>query len=327
MRRDVVLIALVVLVAAVAAADALRRTESESAPPPPATTETTTRSGFRAHVLSGRLVYTGRSCEINAINLASGTAVPIPERDGCGLWTPRATMRIAHGVGSPQADLVSFEVADLQNAQTRFGPFNARWDSIVWRPDGERLAWCDRSGRGWELEIGATEPRRLRRGCAAGYTLQDEPFFLRGRRLFIDDLVARFEPRPITFAAFGEEYSVALVFGREAVVYRSFGDTAPIARVRLPPFRASPIFAPNNCAVLLRSPHTGEPPHVHFVSLGCPGVRANARFTGNEAAWSPDGTWFAISNVGTITFHRTSVSARDEVRMHAWANQIAWQED
>jgi hypothetical protein len=243
-------------------------------------------------------------------------------REGsCGLWVPRTGDRLAYGVGPPREDGQLFRVLDLsQGSDSR--AYLARLDSVTWSPDGQRVAWCSPSvPGGFELEVGGRF--RALDDCPHAYTDSGQAVYVRGRAIYVEDRLVRVASSRVTAVAFGTDGSVAIVLGPTVAVFAGVDEDAPRARASLAPFRGRPLFAPDNCAVLLRSPHRGSPPRVTVVSLGCRGV-ARRVVPGNEAAWSPDGMWFAASDHDSIEIY----SARDRrppaATIFEEANQLVW---
>src|SRR5215203_2797453 len=153
--RDLLIVAAVLLVAGFAAADALRGLGGGSAAPPPSAPAGTEGSeaattppprrirGFTVGELPGRVVFTGETCVIQELDLPTGTIFPLPRLAGtCKLWSPRHSERLAYSLPSRRRSVVPFRIADLNHAYLDLGQFQARIDSIVWRPDGQRVAWC-----------------------------------------------------------------------------------------------------------------------------------------------------------------------------------------
>jgi hypothetical protein len=331
--RDLAILGAVVLIGGLALLDALRGGEDElsgGGGPPPRTEPTETRANTGQPIsLPGRLVYTDDRCQVLELKLASASVPRRVSRGECGLWGPAQSGRIAFGTSSLEGDSISFQVIDIDASAPLYGPFRAQFDSIVWRPDGSALAWCEGPRLGRQLVLGS-ELQRLPQ-CPITYTQSGELAFISGRRLLLGR--ARRPGRlpasaPITAASFGNDGSLALVVGREILRYSSIGSPDPVARVPIRDrYAGAPLFAPDNCAVLLRSPHTGQPPTVTVIGLEC-GRPVNRRvIPANAAAWSPDSQWFAISEIvdGSIGF-RTPAGAIAQDRILGFANQLLWKE-
>jgi hypothetical protein len=329
--RDLAILGAVVIIGALAALDALRGGENGSrgeGGPPPQTEPTETRANTSGPIsLPGRLVYTNDRCQVLELRLASASVPRRVSRGECGLWGPVRSGRIAFGTSPLEGDSISFHVVDIDASAPLYGPFRAHFDSIVWSPDGSALAWCEGPNQGQELILGS-EPRRLPQ-CPVAYTESGELAFVSGRRLRLGR--ARLPARPpasaaITAVSFGNDGSLALMVGREILRYSSIGSPDPVARVPIrDPYAGAPLFAPDNCAVLLRSPHTGQPPTVTVVGLEC-GRPVNRRvLQADAAAWSPDSKWFAIAELRSIGF-RTPAGAIAQEQILGHANQLLWKE-
>jgi hypothetical protein len=333
-RRDLAILGAILVIGGLAALDALRGGEDELRGSGDSLTRTEP-SGPRGPTpsgpvsLPGRLIYTDEQCRLRELDLASGSAPRIVAQGGCGLWGPARSGRIAYGIEQLDGNFLSFRVVDLDANTPGFGTYRALWDSIVWSPDGSALAWCEGPHLGRQLVLGS-EPERLP-DCPAAYTQAGELAFVDGRRLLLGEerLPARPPARaPISAVSFGTDGSLALAVGNEILRYSSIG--APSRSSRVPirdPYMGTPLFAPDNCAVLLRSPHTGQPPTVTVVGLEC-GRPVNRRVlpvTGIGTAWSPDSQWFAIVELRGIGF-RTPAGAIAQEQILGHANQLVWKE-
>jgi hypothetical protein len=331
--RDLAILGAVVLIGGLALLDAVRGGGDElgngGAAPPPRTqpSEDQGRTTNGPDSFSGRLVYTDEQCRVRELDLASGSASRIVSRGACGLWGPARSGRIAYGIEASGANRISFRVVDLDAGVSGFGTYRALWDSIVWRPDGGALAWCERRGEGRQLVLGS-EPQRLS-GCPVAYTRSWELAFVSGRRLLIGDdrrLARPPAPGRISAVSFGNDGSLVLVVGDEILRYASVDAPSPSSRVPIrDPYRDAPLFSPDNCAVLLRSPHTGQPPTVTVIGLEC-GRPVNRRvLPADGASWSPDGQWFAIFDDRGIGF-RTPAGAIAPDQILGAVNQLLWKE-
>ena len=327
--RDLAIVGAVVLIAGFAAIDAVRPHEENgerAARTRPARTEPGNESDGpvapRDELLRGRLVYTDAACNVTVADLAtlelSGTGLT----GSCGLWGPPGTSRIAYGVAQVGADSVEFEIRDLDRAQRIFGAGTALAASILWSPDGSRVAWCETPRIGWELVVGRGSPRGIR--CPDAYTAEGRPAFIRGREV-VGAGRTIMAPGPVSSVSFGEDGSLALAVGDELLRYGSVEDPNPIVRVSAPVRGGSgPVFTRDNCAAFYRSPQTGQPPIVTVVSLACARFVAALRVLGNAAAWSPDGQWIAVSKERSISFYSVDGSTAP-VSLPDTANQLLWQ--
>lgn len=330
--RDVVLVGALAVLLVFAALDSLRdRSGGGNATRPPTTssatagpTEASPAASLPHAVRQGLLLFTDGACSLNEVDLESEPpAVRTRLETNCALWAPAKGDRIAYGVGQLRRDDAAFRVTDLHATELVRGPYRARPGSIVWSPDGRRVGWCDLAGRGHEVEMGG-RARRLP-ACPAAYTATGRPAYLSGRTLVVGGRAVFAAPQPLTFASFGEDGSLAVVFDRQIDVYRRIDDRYPIAGLAgIPPFRGAPLFGPNNCGALLRSPHTGEPPDVVVLALGCSRVRGGRFLRGNEAAWSPDGSWIAVADERGIAFYSVSDPSRNPARLEGRVNQLVW---
>jgi len=336
--RDLLIVAAVLLLGGFAAADALRGLGGGGAAAPPATaagseSESVTVAplrrirGFTLGRLPGRVVFTGETCVIQELDLPTGTIFPLPRLAGtCKLWSPRNSERLAYSLPSSLRSVIPFRIVDLVHANQDLGQFQARIDSIVWRPDGQRLAWCDRRGKGRELEIGETVPVELP-GCPAGYTDLGEPVYVQGPELRVGDRLLLRVRGGIDSMSFGADGSIALVIdGRAIQVYRpTGGHLSSAAEFGLAPALQGrhPVFSPDNCGVFFRTPNLDQVERITVIDLGCLPGDGERSFAGHAAAWSPDGRWIAVASRGAILFH--AIDGRsDTIRFTTAATDLAW---
>ena len=337
--RDLLIVAAVLLLAGFAAADALRGLGGGSAATPP-TAPGETQSGesitappvrrirgFTLGRLPGRIVFTGETCVIQELDLPTGTTFPLPRLTGtCKLWSPRSSERLAYSLSSALRLVVPFRIVDLNHAYLDLGQFQARIDSLVWRPDGERVAWCDARGKGRELEIGETVPAELPR-CPAGYTDVGNLVYVQGRELRVGRRLLLRARGGIDAVSFGDDGSVALaVDGRTIQVYRrTGGHLSSAAEFGLaPPLQGRvPTFSPDNCGAFFRTPYDDRVERISVIDLGCLPGDGEQSFPGHAAAWSPDGRWIAVAGRAAILFHAVD-GRKDTIRFTTAATDLAW---
>jgi len=337
--RDLLIVAAVLLLAGFAAADALRGLGGGGAAAPPTAPagsqsgESVTAPpvgrirGFTLGRLPGRVVFTGETCQIQELDLPTGTIFAFPRISGtCKLWSPPSSERLAYSLPSALRSVVAFRIVDLNHGNLDLGQFQARIDSVVWRPDGQRVAWCDARGKGRELEIGETVPSELPR-CPAGYTNSGKLVYVQGRELRVGDRLLLRARGGIDAMAFGDDGSVALaVDGRTIQVFRpTGGHLSTAAEFGLaPPLQGRlPVFSPDNCGALFRTPNSDQVERITVVDLGCLPGAGERSFPGHAAAWSPDGRWIAVAGRAAILFHAVD-GGSDTIRFTTAATDLAW---
>jgi hypothetical protein len=332
--RDFIVVAAIVLIAGFAAADAIRgRVEtSETAEPPTTPVETSaTRPpgpepqaeappGWPVGTLRGSLVFTNADdCRVRVLGLTGGTERPLARFSStCELWAPPVGERIAYGLAPPTADgLTPFKIADLSRPQADLGGYRALFGVVLWSPDGHRVAWCGRRRTGFDLEIGGAA-RRLP-SCPAAYTPDSRVAYAAGNQLLVEGRELLRADGGITFVHFGSDGSVAVVVnGKRLERYDAAGKLTASASI---PEGRTPILSPRNCAALFRP--LQPPGDIRFVELGCYHGRELRNMSGNDAAWSPDGTWVAISGLNGIEF-RPVASFGAAFSWPAQAIDLAW---
>jgi hypothetical protein len=220
----IVLVVGLVAIAGFALADALRG-ENHDTPAVAESESTTTRPAAPAFegtlppdLLTGRLVFTDRNCDLGVADLARAVVVHVRDVEtNCTLSAPVRSRRIAYGFGPLGRETLSYRVTDFSRPEQTLGRLRARPGSIVWSRDGERVAWCSRAGRGYELEIGAG--KRPLAFCPVAYTRKGEAVRSDGRRLLAGTRTL-IPPSPgrITAASIGVDRSLAVVLDGERIV-------------------------------------------------------------------------------------------------------------
>ncbi|HEX5467835.1 MAG TPA: hypothetical protein VFW80_02170 [Gaiellaceae bacterium] len=322
----------VVVIGGFAAADAIRGDPAvERAAPTLAEQTTPSRlpgpqpqpdapRGWPQGLLRGTLTFTDRdTCRVRVIGLAGGRERPAAHFAGdCSLWAPPVGQRLAYGLGPSSVDgLQPFRIADLGHPNFELGGYRALFGVVLWSPDGQRIAWCGRNRTGFDLEIGG--PSRRLPSCPVAYTADGEIAYAIGDRITVGDRTLLHVDGGITYAHFGDDDSVVVVVDGTRI--ERFVDGGAVARTDLPEDLQgpTPILSPDNCGALLRE-RDGQ---ITLLDLGCqPGLRART-FIGQEAGWSPDGRWVALSQENGIVFERV-VGSGLEVRWPARAAELAW---
>lgn len=337
--RDLVIVGTVLLVGGFAVADALR-SEGDSAGP--ATTAETadeaaehtdeqahveTIDGIPAGALRGRLVYTDGACGLRSLELSNGTETQFEvRRTSCGLVAAPEGNRVAVSLPSRFRGVAPYLVLDLARPETVLADFRARNRSVVWSPDGDRVAWCDPTGRGWELELGF-EPRALR-GCPAAYTHTQEAVFAENREVRIGDRLALTAPARIREVSFSGHGSAAVATERQLYVWDDALSDAPVLvnQVVLPPELQGldARFSPDHCHAALLFSEFPPAPTVFVVPLqDCGESRAPLTVPGRAAAWSPDGDRLAVSNRREVVVHQVEGSG-PAIVVATDASALAW---
>jgi hypothetical protein len=338
--RDILtllVIGAVVVIGGFAAADALRGNPGPPRPPAASTPVQTSPSrlpgpqpqpeapaGWPQGLLRGTLTFTdAESCAIRQIGLAGGRERPVARFVGdCFLWAPAVGSRIAYGLGASSPDgLHPFRIADLANPNVELGGYRALFGVVIWSDDGQHIAWCGRNRTGFDLEIGGPS-RRLPR-CPAAYTPDDRVAYAVGNRVLVGERTVFRADGGVTYVHFGADGSLAVVVdGNRIDRIASDGATTVIP---LPPGLEgrTPILRFDNCGALFRTGR-GE---IRLLDLGCRPGLPNRSFVGNDATWSPDGTWLALTWGGRIRFERVVGRRQVSIVWPADAAQLAWRPD
>jgi hypothetical protein len=333
--RDLAVVAAVVLVGGFALADALRGSGEDSSAPPtesvpdgrdePEPQEDAPPS-WPAGRLRGNLVFTNtEDCRVRVIGLGGGRERPAGNLVGfCRLWAAPIGQRIAYDTGGVrESPGDSFAVVDLRRAGVELASIVNFAGDVLWSPDAQRLAWCDPDMNGFELDIGAEQPRALE-SCPVGYDPDGNLAFVRGRRLVAAGETIVAQDAPIAQAHWGVDGSLLVVL-TDGVV-RRFGRDGSTQAVSLGSDdstdgsvgRVDP--SPDNCGLLVQAPGRSE-----LVDIGC--------FTGSEfsfiafdAAWSPDGDWIALAATDQIVFQQV-VGGDETIVWPAHARELYWRGD
>jgi len=341
--RDLATVAAVLLVGGFAAADALRG-DPEPQPPRSATTtgpsadpdrasgtdQAVTIRGVRPGLLAGRLLFSDEACRVRELELERGTLAPYPPvLSTCSIIAPSGDSppRVAVARPSPRRDVLPYRLADLSRDDPDLLGVRARSGSVLWSPDGERVAWCEPGGRGQELEIGR-EARTLP-GCPVAYSLDGTPVYVRGRSILAGEAFLLRSPGAVEAVSFAADGSVAVaVGGTRLLLYaeREKGRLDVERRVSLPAGlrHLRTRFSPTHCHAALLSGEFPPSPTVFVVDLRpCPGSLAPTTFSGRAAAWSPDGTWLAVAQRDRVVVQPLT-EGEPAVLLSISATDVAW---
>jgi hypothetical protein len=322
--RDLAIVAGVVLLGGFALADSFRGRGGDLSQPS-ATTATEAGPTPRPEApanwpvgrIRGTLVFTdARDCRVRVIGLGGGRERPTRELVSfCELWPAPVGQRIAYGTGGVRGRTTqSFSIVDL--AHPNFDPrtFENLVGNVLWRPDAQRIAWCDENNDGWELEIGNERPRHIAR-CPIAYTPRGRLAFAVGKRLVSDGRTLLREQDPIAQAHWGDDESL-LVYLLGGTVRRYGADGSLDSLFNLYTDRDI-VPSPDNCAILYE-----EPGRIQLVDIGCTGLRARS-WIAFDAAWSPDGRWVAVAGQEQIEFHEV-VTGDERLVWPARAIDLHW---
>lgn len=327
--RDLAIVVAVVLLGGFALADALR-SRAEDARETTTETNRTDRNGPEPQAdapvnwpsgrLRGTLVFTDADdCRVRVIGLAGGRERPVGLVAGmCDLWAAPVGQRIAsRTAGNTTGEGPGwFEIVDLAHTNRELGEFKGLIGEVLWSPDAQRVAWCDHSGFGLELEVGDTRPRRLPR-CPLAYDSDGRLAFAVGKRLLAEDgRVLLKERDPITQAHWGTDESLLVVLAGGTV--RRYGADGAIDSLFDVFTDRGVVPSPGNCAVL----YEAEPARIALEDVGCAGLSSRV-FTAFDAAWSPDGRWVAVANPDRIEFHEV-ITGDETLVWPARARELYW---
>jgi hypothetical protein len=325
----IVVVAGLVAIAGFALADAFRG-ENHDTPAAAESESTTNRQENRPFegtlppdLLTGRLVFTDRNCDLGVADLARAVVVHVRDVEtNCALSAPLRSRRIAYGFGPLGRETLSYRVTDFSRPEQTHGLLRAQPGSIVWSHDGARVAWCSRGERGLELELGGRQ--RPLAHCPVAYTRDDHPIYAAERRLLAESrALAPRLPGQITAASIAADGSVAIVLGGKRVLLLKRGEELVETRIPTRVRDVVPAFSPDNCGAIFLTPHRGQPPRVFVIDLGCLGGHERD-LSGRRATWSPDGQWFAVAEERTIAFYPVDASGR-VFRLPGIANELIWQ--
>jgi hypothetical protein len=337
--RDLItllVIGAVVVIGGFAAADAIRGNPGVAPPPTTSVAAQTGPSrlpgpqpqpdapaGWPQGQFRGTLTFTDQNtCVIRQIGLAGGRERPVAHfRGDCSLWAPLVGSRFAYGLGPSSLDgLQPFRIADLGLPNADLGGYRALFGVVIWSADGQRVAWCGRDRTGFDLEIGGPSHRLPR--CPAAYTPDNEIAYAVGNKLIVGDKTVLETDTGITYVHWGTDRSLAVVEGGDRLLrYAPDGTLTGTFSV---PEGKTPILSPHNCAAFFR-PFNG-PGEILFRNLGCFSGTPPGDLVGNDVAWSPDGTAYAVAEPSAIVFKRFGFQALT-ARWPSHAARLAWRPD
>ena len=333
--RDVLILAAVVLIGGFAVADGVRRlggdepaVEERATSAATAATATTAtgpddelgRGSFPAVPgAGGGLVLTeAGSCAVREFDLPTGLEFRnVVSRSTCELWAAPVTAKVAVGIREPRGDAVPFRFIDLARPGRNLGTSEALFGFLVWSPDGQRAAWCNRRRTAVDFDVG--RGRRLLDECPAAYTLENEVAFAVGDRLVVEDGTVLTASGVITLVNVGADGSFGVVVeGRRIERYEGgeLTDACDLGR-RLE--GRLPLLSPDNCSAVFRVAD-----RMQLFDVGCSRfARSSPLFPGHVAAWSPDGSWLAVGGATDLTFYDLE-GRGDTVAWDVGVVEIAW---
>ena len=327
--RDLLILAGILLVGGFAVADALRP-EGESAPredrpttTAPDATSTEEESGIEQLPAvpggGGDLVFLEPgTCAVHEVDLPTGLEfASFVARTTCQLWTAPVTAKVAVGIGEERGDAVPFRFIDLARPNRALGSSEALFGFLLWSPDGQRAAWCDRRRVGFDLELGAG--RRRLPDCPSAYTPGGEIVYARGDRLFVEDRPGLQASGGITNVQYGSDDSVAVIVDGRRIERYAGGKLTDGLDLPERFHGRTPTLSPDNCSAAFRA---GD--RIRILDVGCSRLGPGGTlFPGHVAAWSPNGEWIAIGGATELTFYDLT-STREPVVWPVGAVQMGW---
>jgi hypothetical protein len=337
--RDVAVLGIVLAVGGAALLDALRnggdtgRTASSGVPTVLGTSrgitttlrpQPTAPKDFPLGVLNGSLIFsTAGDCSLHSFDLAGGSERPPP-----GLTAAECEFRAAprgRGVAywtSPQ----TFGVIEFGSPPPLVGNYEGLFESMVWSPDGRRLAWCDNRRRGFQIDLEALvlpAPTRRLSQCPIGYAPRGKLVFAVRRRLVVGKrtILRTTTPGAITSAWWGVDGSVAvLVEPQERIERWERGRLTASLQLGASSEGADLVPSPDNCALAFPDRKSGV---TQILGLGCFRGATSEAFFGHDASWSPDGEWLAVAEPKRIAFLRV-VGEPEVIYWPGRAEELAW---
>lgn len=326
MRKTWLVVAAVAAVAVFAAADSLRR-EPNPPPPPPPLAETGTPEGPDPALaspdapppgaLAGRLwIETAEGCRLRFVDLNKvrlGVLGPPTECGSAVSPTGQFAVLTDRGTGAAARDAYLASLGDLPLFIRLLGPIRGE---AAWSADGLALAWCDPAGTTSVLVVRRLEPERVR-GChprfGSGQSVLTRP--TEGPAEVLLDGEVLLDERTLA-SAIGDPDAEIAVLGYDATpdglmavaVARFVPGSRPELHLEL--FRGREVVAayplPEAGGAVGLSRRVLVSPGGSEVAVSYPRSRwavVDARngaailppTTARSLAWSPDGSWLALS--------------------------------